>query len=174
MAEISDIIQTIPADLVINEELEISVRNKDDIEVSVGAHTEAEIELVDNNAFDIQLQSPPLTNAVFGIVYQVDGASVLYATTDTWNSTPELIAKRGWIYIYSDWRHDVVGREISGIKVGNGVQRLIDLPFTDEQLFQHIEDSLIHVTAEEKEFWNNKVRCYMSETNASTLIFTTN
>jgi hypothetical protein len=46
------------------------------------------------------------------------------------------------------------------------------MPFTDEILYNHINDIVAHITAEERAFWNNKVRCYIAdETN---LTFTTN
>ena len=176
MADIPDIRQNVQADFTVNSEFEITVQSQDENEIIVDLQVpaEAEVDLPDNNEFDVQLQSPPFTDAEFGVIYQVEGASVLYATTNTWNLRPDLIAKRGWIYLYSDWKQDVVGRNIAGIKVGDGTQKLIDLPFIDEMLFQHIEDKVIHITQEEREFWNNKVRCYISETNSSILVFTTN
>lgn len=50
---------------------------------------------------------------------------------------------------------------IPGIKVGDGKAYVQDLPFIDQDLRalvdEHIWNTLIHVTAEEKEFWNKKV-----------------
>ena len=37
----------------------------------------------------------------------------------------------------------------------------------------HINNNDIHVTLEEKEFWNNKVRAYYSQVEDETIVFTT-
>lgn len=125
------------------------------------------------SGIDISIQSPPLTNAEFGSIYVVEGqCKVLYATTETWNSNPLYVSLKGYIYIYSDRRQDEAGNNLPGIKIGDGNAYLIDLPFQDDVLFAHIEDVTIHVTQEEKNFWNNKVRCYMADNNTQ-LIFTT-
>lgn len=125
------------------------------------------------SGLNISIQSPPFTEAEFGSIYVVEGqCKVLYATTETWNSQPQYQSLRGYIYIYSDWKKDAAGNNICGIKIGDGNAYLIDLPFQDDMLFAHIEDATIHVTPEEKEFWNKKVRCYMADNNTQ-LIFTT-
>ena len=114
-------------------------------------------------------------DAQFGTLYVVGGDShIFYATTATWNSQPQLIASEGYIYIYSDYKQDGEGRNIAGFKVGDGSTYLIDLPFTDEQLQSHLLDTVCHITQAEREKWNNKVRCYMSEVQDDILIFTTN
>ena len=62
---------------------------------------------------------------------------------------------------------------IPGIKIGDGLAYLIDLPFTDSELIDHINNTTIHVTAEEKNFWNNKNRVFISPQDEENLIFTT-
>lgn len=80
-------------------------------------------------------------------------------TEENWNSKPTTIGKKGHVYVYSD--HDILdGQLIPALKVGDGMAYLIDMPFVDSSIY-HIKDGTIHVTAEDKEFWNNKVRCYM-------------
>ena len=125
---------------------------------------------------DIQLNSPTIPfEAQFGTIYMVDGSCrVLYATTATWNSQPQLVSAQGFIYIYADYRQNEQGINIPAMKVGDGNAYLIDLPFTDELLYDHIADNVRHITQEEREFWNNKVRCYASEIQDDTLIFTIN
>lgn len=114
-------------------------------------------------------------DAQFGSVYVVEANNrVLYASTATWNSQPTLIGERGYIYIYSDWKQDGQGRNIAGFKIGDGNAYLIDAPFTDEATWEHIEDRVIHITQEEREKWNNKVTCYLSEVQDDTLIFSKN
>ena len=106
------------------------------------------------------------------------GCKVLYDTTANWNAKPQLKSKKGYIYIYSDYKQDSQGNDIAGMKVGNGNAYLIDLGFTDEfvldMLDEHIQDNVRHITQAEREFWNNKVRCYTSTVDGDELIFTTN
>lgn len=63
------------------------------------------------------------TSADLGIPY------VFYDTTANWDSQSTLITIEGAIYVYSDYKQDELGRNIPGIKVGDGITNLIDLPF---------------------------------------------
>ena len=47
----------------------------------------------------------------------------------------------------------------AGIKVGDGNTTIEQLPFIDWFYWDHINDKNIHVTAEQKTFWNNKITC---------------
>ena len=103
---------------------------------------------------------------------------VHYDTSANWALQPALVAKRSEIYIYSDYEviYDEVGNPtyIAGIKIGDGTSYLADMPFiTDEMtamLLQHIGNNAIHLTAAEREFWNNKISCYLDNTDAEVLI----
>ena len=118
--------------------------------------------------------SPQPIEAQFGTVYVVGGdCRVLYATTATWNSQPQLVSARGYVYIYSDYKQNDQNQNIPGLKIGDGNAYLIDMPFSDELLYDHIIDRTVHITQEERESWNNKVRCFMSEVQDDILIFTT-
>lgn len=100
---------------------------------------------------------------------------VFSATTDEWNAQPSLKARAGAIYIYTDKQTDEQDNPIPSFKIGDGTSFLIDMPFGDKLFWEHINDGTIHVTAEEKEFWNNKVRCQVDgEVSGEALIFTTN
>ena len=106
-------------------------------------------------------------------VYESSTSKVLYNTTEYWNSRPQLIAKEGYLYVYADYKQE--GDEIvPGFKVGDGTSYLIDMPFTDLPLDSHIADTVKHITAEERTFWNNKVRCFIDPENEYKLVFTTN
>ena len=96
---------------------------------------------------------------------------VLFNTTAGWNEQGMLVSKTNTLYIYTDYQV-IDGDTIAGIKVGDGNAYLIDLPFTDKALMNHIADNTRHITNSEREFWNNKVRCYYAGTDQ--LIFTTN
>lgn len=105
------------------------------------------------------------------------GAAILSDTTENWNKKSTLISELNTIYVYVDHqtKTDEEGKEvwIPGIKIGDGKAYLIDLPFSDELMIAHINDLGIHVTPEEKEFWNNKVRTYMDTVEGEQLVFTT-
>ena len=109
----------------------------------------------------------------FGAIFSGGECRVLYTTTAYWNSQPQLIAAKGYLYVYSDWKVDTQGRKIAGIKVGDGLAYLIDMPFTDQIWADHVDDVVRHITQAEREFWNNKVRCYYNGA-AEAVIFTTN
>lgn len=111
-------------------------------------------------------------------------ADVLYGTTAEWNAKRLLISKYRTIYVYSDYK--VIAPETEGdvatyqpgIKIGDGKAYLIDLPFItgdfetlERNLQEHVSNTSIHVTSEEKTFWNNKSRVYI---NGDTLICSNN
>jgi hypothetical protein len=121
-------------------------------------------------SFTVELATDQILNADFG--FGGGECKVLYNTTAFWNDRPELKSKKGYLYIYSDWKKNAQEQNIAGIKVGDGNAYLIDLPFIEQIFADHIEDVIRHITQEEREFWNNKVRCYVAENNIE-LIFTT-
>lgn len=98
---------------------------------------------------------------------------IKYDTTENWNANPGLMSEEGILYIYTDYLKDKEGRDIAGIKVGDGKAFLIDLPFTCEIWEDHIKDAVRHITQKEREFWNNKVRCYIDPKDPRHVIFTT-
>lgn len=102
------------------------------------------------------------------------GSDIFYGTTEYWNSQPTIISTKGAVYVYSDHSKDSEGKDIPGIKIGDGTSYLIDMPFTDDNYAKHISDSVIHITQQERDFWNNKVRCFINPQNAEHLIFTVN
>lgn len=92
------------------------------------------------------------------------GASVRIGTTDYWNNKIGFIPMNGEIIIYSDYDSVVVdGHTVSvpGIKIGSGNAYVQDLAFVGaadrEDLLAHINNTTVHVTNEDKLFWNNKL-----------------
>ena len=68
------------------------------------------------------------------------------------------------IIVYTDYENvekDGQIVEVPGIKIGSGNGYLSDLAFVGEKerddLCEHIHNTLIHVTEDEKNFWNNKL-----------------
>ena len=108
-------------------------------------------------------------------------AAIHYGTTAYWNSQSTLIGENNHIYVYTDYTTITSNGEtknVPNIKIGDGNAYLIDNPFITtsvEQLINlHINDTTQHITAEERAIWNNKIRCYLSENNNETIVFTTN
>ena len=97
---------------------------------------------------------------------------ILSNTKQYWDSQTALIAQPNTIYIYTNYSK-VRGMECVGLKVGDGTSYLIDMPFLDEVYADHINNTDVHITPQERAFWNAKVRCYDGE-NPEELIFTTN
>lgn len=94
-----------------------------------------------------------------------------FGTQAYWNSQPRLIGVENTIYVYTDCiRYD--GYNLARVKIGDGSSYLIDMAFVDAPYYNHIHDGTIHVTPEEKAFWNDKVTCYISLTDEETIVFT--
>lgn len=113
------------------------------------------------------------TRFVYGeTLYQ---GKILSNTCEGWNSQISIISEVNTVYVYTDL-HQIIREgevyNVPGLKVGDGTTYLIDLPFTDEVFYEHIDDSNIHVTAEEKAFWNSKVRPVI-EAGSENLVLTT-
>lgn len=102
---------------------------------------------------------------------QSDFSKVYYKTTAEWDAGQTTISEAGAIYVYSDYKQ-YHGADVPGIKVGNGTTTIPNLPFITDELYDHIADSTIHVTAEEKAIWNSKVNVSINEAT-ETLEFTT-
>lgn len=96
---------------------------------------------------------------------------ILFNTTAAWNAQVQLQSQADTLYIYTDHQVDSQGNVIAGIKVGDGNAYLIDMPFTDSAIMEHISDNVRHISAEERAFWNNKVSCYLADNDR--VIFTT-
>ena len=104
---------------------------------------------------------------------QIGGNDNLYvATTAEWDSNKFLIGAKDVVYVYTDHLTNEKGEPVPGFKVGDGLAYLIDLPFNDDLFIKHINNSGIHVTEEEKEFWNNKVTAYINAGNPEELVLT--
>lgn len=123
--------------------------------------------------FDADSEIAVEFGAIIPINHEIPKTDVYYGSTAYWDSKPTLIAERGIIYIYSDWMKDSQGRWICGFKVGNGVTFLKDLPFNGSVWQEHVNNTIIHVTQQDRDFWNNKVRCYIDPNDREQLVFTT-
>lgn len=87
-------------------------------------------------------------------------------TKEQWNANKWIIAEKDVLYIYNNYKVvEKDGKEffLPGLKFGDGSSYLIDLPFLNKTsdiqqiLLDHINNWDIHVSAVDREFWNNKL-----------------
>lgn len=89
-------------------------------------------------------------------------------TTAKWNAARGFVPLAGEVIIYTDYktiRKEIDGEMknvlIPGVKIGDGQTYVQDLPFVDtelrDRLMEHINNQDLHVTLQEKLFWNNKL-----------------
>lgn len=89
-------------------------------------------------------------------------------TTANWNNAVGFIPLDGEIIIYTDYKtitevidNQNVTKNVPGIKIGDGNAYVQDLPFMDndlrDALMAHIANTNVHVTLNDKAFWNNKL-----------------
>lgn len=99
-------------------------------------------------------------------------------TTEHWNNAQNFIPLPGEIIIYEDYKVKTYTTEeygetvtktvnIPNIKIGTGNAYVQDLAFVDkdlrDMLMEHINNHDVHVTLQEKMFWNNKINIDDSE-----------
>lgn len=106
-----------------------------------------------------------------GESFDIRGKNIISDTTEGWASRSTEISQEGFIYVYTDYQI-LDDQYIPGIKIGTGNAYIIDLPFIDAVYAQHIADTIVHITQEERDFWNNKVTCYIDENEEDKLIIT--
>ena len=89
-------------------------------------------------------------------------------STQYWNEALGFIPLEGELIIYNDYKQidkeidgEVKRVNIPGLKIGDGMAYVQDLPFVNEDLrdkiMEHIDNPDIHVTLADKFFWNNKL-----------------
>lgn len=107
----------------------------------------------------------------------VDG-NIHYDTSAAWDAHPLYVGDSGAVYVYSDKTtvtKDGTTVNVPGIKIGDGTSYLIDMAFVDDEvaaaLLEHMEDTGVHITDEERLFWNNKVTCYVDLIDTENLVF---
>lgn len=105
---------------------------------------------------------------------------VVSGTKEYWATQRDYIPPLNTVVVYTnagEIENDDQTINIPRIKIGDGNTYCIDLPFVDDDILNklenHINDSNIHVTPQEKNFWNNKINTdnYILDEN---LIFTRN
>ena len=97
---------------------------------------------------------------------------IKHDTTENWNNATGFIPLPGELIVYDDYETKTYQVEeygetvtktvnIPNVKVGTGNAYVQDLMFIGDDIreivMQHIHDYDVHVTLQEKVFWNNKV-----------------
>ena len=106
-----------------------------------------------------------------------DSGEILINTTEYWNSKLGYIPPAGTIIIYTD-KSQIDGKAVPGIKIGSGNAYIQDLAFVNEEieniLLNHVDNSNVHVSLEDKSKWNNKVNIddRITDVDGETIIFT--
>ena len=100
-----------------------------------------------------------------------EGAKIRYNTTAGWNSQVTLVSEEGVVYVYTDYLLNENDDPIPAFKVGDGLAYLIDLPFNEDINSKHIQNTHIHITDAEREYWNNKVTVFLDAGQPEELVF---
>ena len=95
---------------------------------------------------------------------KLDSLGIYYGTTEYWNSQVNFAPPEGSIIIYTDYETtliDGVSKTLPGIKIGGGNAFVQDLAFVNgglrEDLTSHINDHIVHIAAEDRSRWDNKL-----------------
>ncbi len=130
---------------------------------------------------DVQLSNVNVNDKINVINGELRGkANILMKSKEEWDEDLTLIGQANTFYIYTDrtTKEDEQGNiiEIPGIKIGDGLAYLVDLPFVDDLYFDHIHNKDIHVTLQDKAFWSNKLNIDDNEqvVDQTTLVFNRN
>lgn len=127
------------------------------------------------------LQNKPSINDVTlqenTTLQQLGLRGIYYNTKAGWNAQSSLIAEEGAIYIYKDYSTISEGegtKDVPALKIGDGTSYLIDMPIVNgdiaDMLLEHINNAVIHVTSDDKTFWNNKSSAYLQPNTDETLV----
>ena len=110
-------------------------------------------------------------------------SNIYYDTTENWEAKGDLISETATFYVYTDAyeKHDEAGNTITvaSIKIGDGITPLSELQFisgSDVDPFDfksHVDNTEIHVTQDDKNYWDKKVSMYVDPDNSERIIFTT-
>lgn len=94
-------------------------------------------------------------------------------TKSDWDSDRTLISEKDVLYIYSDYKviqKDGQKIHLPGLKIGDGLAYVVDLPFVDTIYMKHITDTDIHITAEERTKWNKAITADVKSTDENLVL----
>lgn len=103
-------------------------------------------------------------------------AGIEFGTTEYWSNRRDYIPPEGMLVVYTDHGQTETGEDIPAFKISTGNAYLIDMPFIGfdilKALEEHVANTTVHITQEERERWNNKLN-YIEPTS-DLLILTRN
>ena len=108
----------------------------------------------------------PVIDLPFIDANSVNGVNITSKTADFWNNNRQYIPSAGEIIIYLNYKtidseeENEIG--VAGLKIGDGKTYVVDLPFLgdiDQSFYNHVNNTAIHVSENDREFWNNKLNC---------------
>lgn len=89
-------------------------------------------------------------------------------TTAEWANDITYIPKSGEMCVWTDYAV-VDEKNVPAIKIGDGSAYAVDLPFVSddirEELLDHVNNTTIHITANERATWNEKIAADVSGEN---------
>ena len=106
----------------------------------------------------------------WNVVGDIAGSNVMLNTTSGWASNLGYVAPSGTIMVFTDRGSYLSNGNtivVPGIKISDGLTYATDLPFVGDdvaaairsELSSHINNTTVHITNEERLFWNNKLNC---------------
>ena len=135
---------------------------------------------------DIQISAGMLTEGnIYTFIYDgihwvilgdITGKNILIGTTAEWATLVNYSVPMGTILIYTDhgsYTKDGTTITVPGIKISDGMAYVNSLPFVGDdvaasirqELSDHINDNIRHITSAERTFWNNKINCDINGEN---------
>lgn len=163
--------QDISLQLQPGQTLELDLGGGQQLDLGTPAEESLSMQLKNGRSFMLDVSKDKRINLGAIPVPSRNMIEVRMNTTAYWNSMPDFVPKRGMMIVYTDSGQTPDGRDVPGIKFGDGSAYLIDIPFVNEDmtlelerlLNQHILNSDVHVTPAEKAFWNNKLNCAVND-----------
>ena len=113
---------------------------------------------------DKVLSQKTVTNLLDALDLKLN-SRVLVNTTAYWNQQRSMIPEKGVIIVYSDYTSNIDENGnvtyVPAIKIGSGNGYLADLAFVGDaerqQLLEHINNTNVHITPDERIRWNEKL-----------------
>lgn len=112
----------------------------------------------------------------WNVVGDITGKNILIGTTSEWATKVNYSVPAGTILIYTDhgtYEKNGTTITVPGIKISDGLAYVNSLPFVGDdvaaairnELNDHINDMVRHITSAERSFWNNKLNCNIDGEN---------
>lgn len=142
--------------------------------LSKKSSTDGDVEWVTPADSAVEGDTRPITSDAVSRL--IENYSEIYSDTqEHWDSQIGIIAEKNAVYVYTN--HSYEGdTPIPAIKIGDGTSYLIDMPFIGDDVMRelryHMNDTSMHITAQERQFWNDKVTAVVQSGDPENLVLT--